>query len=472
MSRTIDFHRESKSPSVYKYSIVNPQNGQNTVSLVGTAQREVVFELPSRAMNLHRTYLNIEFKTPAQGVGHTSWLWKDIFGLIDNMRLRTSGNVELMRLEYARMYMKLLKKDIKIEDFITFADEEFPYPNRNESAKGEDEFPTGGEIMNKLHPVYVQSAGGNAANNNAHPTVRVRFNLGKFIGTIFEVDKTLYFPESIFLHMMLGPWRNLGFSVDTAVAATPAGVAAELVGNGITLNNVHLAVAIEKNPDTAALVMNTVNTTGLSVPIPVTLGYENNISGSTQTVTVRLSAGSGQLLRRFFHTCIRQDYVADPVRRYNISNQVNNENEEPWSPDNVASYYVMVDNVRASGDMDIDCKEGHDWLANRKHLIGSVIQNRQMYCREWHHQEDFSGLREDPSDEFEGVPKTNLSDGLDLINKERKIDIVMRMGANAGRAVDAWRTHYTFCEIERTLYISRENIGMDMNGAAYVTAVV
>jgi len=480
MSRTIDFHRESKTPSIYKYSMVNPQSGGNTLSLAGLNQPQVVFELPSQAFNLSRTYLNFDYIVPAQGAGRCAWLWQDVLSLVENMRLRTSSNIELMRLENVRMFTKLLKKDIDLSKYLTMDNYEILHSHRGEAKWGENKFPDGVTSLPLLHPAYLQSAGRVQAPDPAQQgqfidvnepsrLQRVRFNLGALIGTIFELDKSLYFPESLFLHVTFGPWNRIGFRGGSITNASTQRAALDTANNTLDISNLHLALAIEDNKDVISLLMNTVNSTGLSLQITIQ-SFVNPIQGSQQTVTVRLASGMGQKLRRIFHTCIRQDYEADFKTAYNISNATYQAANDSYVPDNVSSYYVMVDNNRVSGEFDIDCARGEDWLVNRKHLQKSVIQSRDDYEREWHHQQDFSGIREDPSETVDGVSKDNISDGLDLLTKERKIDIFMRMGANHGGNAEilAMRNHYTFAEIERTLHISQSAIGLDIMGSALV----
>jgi len=461
-SRTYDFHKEAKSASRYTFSVVNPQSGQNTLSLSGAVQKPVIFELPTNPFNFSKTYLNFSYtlptqKDPADAGNFLAWIYRDVIGMIDSMRLRTSQNVELMNISDFRMYTKLLKKDILFEDFKTVDECEFLVPNRGKTGRGESKYyAAAADFKSQDEPEYCYSTLAAIA-NNASDKITVRFPLGKLIGTIFELDKTLYFPESIFLHVVFGPVGRAGWR-GTAPDA-PATGAGDLLITPVAVTNftdIHLMLAVERNESVIRSLHDQVNGPGLNVLIPTIRCDPNTVSGSNQTVTIRLSAADGQKLRRIWHTCAKQADLAGAGTQYNISNGTYTVATDTWSTPNVNSYYVMVDNDRVSGEMDILCHLAQDWLVNREHLKNSVIQNAAMYKREWHHQEDFSGIREDPYDEKDGVPKANLTGGLNLLDKERKITFVFRMtGADD-------RNHYTFSECERNLFISQKNIGLDV----------
>lgn len=452
-SETADFHKELKTPSIYEYSIKTPQGGDSTVPLMGDQMKEVTFILPADCFSFKHSFLNFEYITPAQGVDAYAWVWRDLLTLIDSVRLTTSKGVDIFRVPYFRMYSKLSKKDIKLEDFLTTSDEEYLYPNLGETSFGENKYSGGGVINNPLHYVYVTSASGA---NVAGTPIRVRFNLGKLLGIIFENHQSLYFPEELKLHIMFGPWRNIGFKNVNAVAGSrndPTGGPAELTGAGLVLTEMRLMLALERQPLIFQTLKNTVDTVGLSVPVVTTYSDSKSIQSTQQTMDLSLSAGYGSKLRRIYYTCQRQAYVNDPTRRYNISNQTYNKLNNTWVPQNITSYYVMLDNKRISGEFDIDCMSGEDWLVNRRHLKNTVIQNRQQYALEWHHQEDFSGLRQDPNETFEGVPKSNITSGLDLTDKTHTITIFTRMATND------FRDHYIFAEVERELFIRKDKIG-------------
>jgi len=473
---TYDFHKEAKVASNYKFSVVNPQNGSNALTLSGTVQKPVVFELPTRAFNLSRTYLNFQYTLPTQDAGGAfrAWVYRDVMGFIDSMRLRTSQNIELANLTNFRMYTKLLKKDIEFVDYKTVDEYDLVVPNRGgfmdaaRNTRGEKKFYDLDEAVANIQefkspdePMYTYATL-NAVGDAASNVITVRFPLGRLIGTIFELDKTLYFPETIFLHVVFGPVGRAGW----AAGANPAGAGFRALSTdpaAITnFANIHLSLAVETNERIITDLMNQVNGPGMSVLVPATRIDQNTVSGLQQTVTIRYSAADGFKLRRIVHTCLREITESSPRMQYNIANGTYDVPTDTWTSANVVSYYVALDNQRVSGEMDIDCSLAQDWLANREHLKKSVIQDVAMYKREWHHQEDFSGLRESPDEKVDGVDKDNLTGGLDLMNKERKIDFHFRMNNAAGGANANTRIHYTLAECERTLFISQARIGLDV----------
>jgi len=471
-SRTIDYHRESKDTSIYQYTKVSA-GVLEQFPLTGSNQQLVTFKIPAKAMNLHRSYLHFEFVIPAQadapnGDPRNAAIFKDVLAAIDTISLKTASGAELMNSTQFRMFQKLSKKDIKLEDYLTFEKEEWLAPNRGFTGIAEGKYycptqlapppaaPQNVVFADQMEPIYVQVAGALGA---ASRRIIVRFPLGRIRGEIFQCDWSVYFPEILELNINFGPVSKMGFknNHDNDIGAGEALDTAD----PYLFSNVHVRLATEQNPAIIQSLLQDVEGDGLRFTYPRTYVTAPTIQGGeNQNVSISLTASSGHKLRRVYYTCLMTTDEGTPSHIFDISNGYYNPDTGRWGPRNVQSYDVKLNNTTLNVGGRIDCTQAQDWLANRQHLKGSVIRTTPMYKREWHHQEDFSGFLDNPGDEFEGVAKQNMVGGIPLSNQQTTIEFDTTM------ASDVARHHYLFAEVEKTIIIRTGSITMDQPSTA------
>lgn len=133
--------------------------------------------------------------------------------------------------------------------------------------------------------------------DNKAVTVRHRVNLKAFVGTLFAVDKSLYFGQATQIEITWAKGNNWAFATTTLAGAGPA--AATFPAN--CMSNLYLYCAEEINVANVNAIKDQFNV-GFKFLVPWTTSSQNTVgalgAGSTYSVDTILTSGKGHSLKR------------------------------------------------------------------------------------------------------------------------------------------------------------------------------
>src|SRR5689334_6937380 len=117
---------------------------------------------------------------------------------------------------------------------------------------------------------------------------------------LFLLDKDIYANEILIMRIV---WENSNriLFYSTSASNPIAGGAVAYAGN-ITATNIALFLAVEKNLLIANELIQKVAAGGLSIQIPFVYSFLNNLSGTSQTVSIRLNRGHGKTCKKIYHS--------------------------------------------------------------------------------------------------------------------------------------------------------------------------
>lgn len=410
----------------YRYSKVFAQSGQSAT--ISTAPFELLFELPARCMNLSRSSVRyISTPTdPGATVKH-NWMFNDLIACCRQAQLYTRGGLVIADNTIADRYSQITLKEKMRDETVIYE------PEANDIFGSIAD----GSTLNPRYDAatdYKTIAGEpqyytRGTDSEAEPVQERVLSIGDFGGSIFGMDKNLYFNEVVILKLVLNDrdaWGHIGSS-----ATNPATGAAVLTGN-VVLAGITLHLALESDPVICAGLHAKVNSAeGLSMVIPYTYAFKNTDAAATtaRVVSIKLGRIHGRHLQKVYYVPYHATESAST--RYNHNSAV------------VTSYYTAVDNSRRQ-EYDVTLANGDDWLEIKDKVKGSIVSgSRDRYRYNWYVLDKFDG---DVGDNVNMVVDSGLP--LDI---ERKLDLTLNSASIAYNM-------YTFAVVTRLLTVTAQGI--------------
>jgi hypothetical protein len=484
-SETVNYQKKEYIPSEYKFTKLYPQvNTLTDGTTLSDSSAQVEFELPANVYNLARSSLNLTITPTAATGAKVNTLFRDCLAGFQRLELYTRGNVYLCDIPYVAEYTKqVLKPETKWSEYethdrnsdllvrcnnitsiggttsyvsIKVKNGATPAVVSNAFVSIDNKFDTttGLEVLNTeakssayaylnetLYPEAqrygytsvdvpydeTQYRAVGATADSETPVLNLKIRLGDLKQTIFAIDKSLPFKEVLLMRITFNPIANWGYVSESRTASsTPTAIAED-----ITLSNIFLYLANEKNPAIIAELMSEVDGKGLSIPIPYPFVYKSTATAATsQNLSYRLNLGHGLRLLKSYHGIY--DATEAQTTRYELSNTAHTK---------LVSFYTLLNNERRQ-EFDLQTADGDDYMLLKEYLRGSVIQSRNMYDYNWVWIENFANNKNDESG--------NLLMGMPL-DKEVKYDIYMTTANSALR-------HCTVFIFQRMLSISSAGI--------------
>lgn len=443
VSKELDYKIKGYAHPSYTMTKLLPQSGQQTVPITAGGGADTTFEIPINASNLFKSELRFTM-TPDAKAAKATWLPIDALTPFRQIQLYTRGGVYLADINAVNTYTNCSwKADTKLQDFLTF-DQALraagggttQFLQRNNSlvtaaaadanTPSAQRFNNTASNINYTEPIYLLSG---TAVASATPPVVVRFPLGMLTNTIFSIDKDILFNEIMILRFVWNPTTRIGYRSN---AQTDPVTGAEPWDNNISISDLTLYIATEKNDLIKNSLSEKINSeAGFNILIPYIFSYQNNLTGASQSISLRFNRGHGRRLLKIYHSS------------YNNADTVNTMYDHSNIADaKVLSFYTMMDNKR-SQEFDLDTSNFEDYMLLQDYLKGSVIQNTNIYQFNWVWIEDFTGV-------MKGEDGSNLETGLDL-NAEKKWDIYLTTAGNP-------LNNFTFAVTQKMLTISKAGI--------------
>lgn len=438
----LDYNSYPVNHGSYQLTKLVPQTGTQTFPI--TSGTEVVFELPPKVFNFAESYLRYDLVSDVNVEGNAIQHWID--GVCDfrQVQLYTRNGLMLLDCDNINYAMNLTSRyEEKIDDVIN----NDIYTNGsgysdglriNNKASGAATFAVrpNGDALNRPYtePSYL----GTSSATNMAIAFQKQLPLSVFHNTLLEIDKDLYFGgEILYLRLVLPDPTYVAF-LSTSVT-NPTTAARTITGAAnLSLENTTLYLAIEQNQVIENSIKQTIMSGGLSLHIPYLYVNKQNLSGTSQSVSVRYNKGHGQKLKKLFWGC------------YTAAGTVNNTfNHNNSASAKVTSFYTAINNVRTS-QFNYTIDNGDDWMVLKDKLKGSCILDSNNFYYNWFWLENFCDNL--PQNKRPVMTDQNLVDGLDL-SVEVKYDIF-------ANTVSAAYDHYVIAVTDKILTVTPSGISL------------
>ena len=485
ITKQLDYSTSARVDPEYRLHRIPPKGGTEAVTLTTAGGAETEFDLPQRVFNLSRSTLSFNAAPPASGANTYNYQQMDALSYVQSIKLSTESGLDICDISFLNNMTKIVwKPETQLEKFLTFEGHDngtgagkMFQPCRvtnklkltDSAAEYKAAFVDGAADLNALagaltaavkrpdtaarrhDDAALANGTGNASavsvaftepkyfsagtSNNASPALKIKINLGMIYNSIFEVDKDIMFDKITTIKITWAPTTKI-YYFGTDPLSPGGGVITAAAGN-VTISSLYLYIAMEQNQNIINAIKAKVAAGSFTFLYPNARVYRKSINATgAQSITRKFNRTFGLRLQRVYHAAFssneEKSTAYDTDNRY-LSTLV------PPSARKIISYNTYLD-TQALHEFEIKAADYEDYLTNQPKLVGSVIQNSDMYKYNWFHCEDFTGSP-DPL----WKKDHNREAGLDLTT-ERTFDINMDI-ATVGQ-------HYTVFVFQRRLKVS------------------
>lgn len=456
VQEALDYSPKEISAGSYVLRVVNPEVQPST--LYATSEVSTDFLLPNKVLNFKRSVLEFDY-TMAGVASRLNIIHNGCLAEISSITLSTASGTRLVDSYFLPYQTKLCwRAETPLEDFLTMPvhssdakittitdvkepGHKFHRARLLNSVADDASILQGSTYYSALNGgavvVGVDSYTG-VSNHLGWSTVnqdfgvRVRLPLGMIYGTLFELDKDLYFGEQLRLTVRWSQTNDWGFRAATGAITSIEALAAP------TIANVKLRVAVETNDALAnALVERVSRGEGMNIKIPFTYGHRATTGGaaSASSIMRRLNRGHGERCLRVYAGVFNPTQsLSTMYHNYNVGKLL-------WS-----AWRPILDS-RPLTDSQLTIDDHSAWEYQQDMFKGSVIKGAWDWLQSGALYVDFSGVPR--SKDF---PKNDdKSSGLDL-SVEREVNFEIT-------AVPATAIVYMFS-------VCQKNLSLGPNGVA------
>ncbi|HEV2601386.1 MAG TPA: hypothetical protein VGT41_03745 [Candidatus Babeliales bacterium] len=161
------------------------------------------------------------------------------------------------------------------------------------------------------------------------------------------------------------------------------------------------------------MIMNEVQSTGLSYLIPYVQAFKASNTGTSQNISIQLDQGNGRSLMKVYHSLYNSQEDLDTAYDHANTPTIAGTTDALNAPvaQKVTQYYTQL-NGKRNQDITIDCTYSGgflDYMQHKRQLRGSILSNLNVYQYNWFHCDDWSdfGPRYDQDNSGElisGIP--------------------------------------------------------------------
>lgn len=441
ISKELDYKQVKFSHPTYQFSRILPLSGSRSLTLTGGGNQEVLFEIPTKAINFAQSLMTWTTTVPSQSAASNrySWVPMDTFGEINQIELYSRSGQFLARIEDCHNYLRVIRpKETPLQEFLSNEEKEGLAPCNSAANVNYLPVASQGAVTNAsrafTEQLYLQVSGADTAQ-----TLYRQCRLSFLLNTIFSLDKTLLFPEVLVLRVIFNSTK-LGWYGTSNTNPTTGAAALVTTQADITVADLQLLLAVDQSQEVYNSLAEKVKS-GFNMMIPFVYRYKNNLSSDSQSVSIRLNRAHGAVCKKIIHSMFANVEAAS-----NTMFDHSNIGANASTALKVTEYYTMLDNSRIQQfNLRATLNNGEDYIYHKKMLKGSVLQNQEIYSYNWFHCDSFENQIA-PLDNLP-VDKDNLITGIDL-SIERKWDFVGQT------TINATHNHYTFVCVEKALSIS------------------
>ena len=468
ISSEVDFKGAVAGRDIYRYTRLTPNLNSGDFALTASSNPEISFEIPTKVLNLSRSYLAFKMNMSATDLAGLALNVKGA-SMLQRVTLETRSGITLADIPNVDVYTKSVlpavtkRCDIEeapmahyggaIGDAVAstlplsmayesraFDAEVFAAPYANvlpsddcefiySTGTAEGGFTTGitNGVANRLR---ARDAGG------AHMNVAFRIPLSSFAHTVMSVDKSLVFPEVIILKLIFNNYSVFMANVTNVGAiSTVNGIA----GLSVNISSAHMMLAVSKDASVTDRLVSRLSTSGIQMTVPYVHSAVNMLSSIEQSVNLRYNSGFGKRLLNIYNV------VQGPTAfRY-------------WSANNLTSalvskYYTTVDSVRIQ-ESDLNSNRQEDYMYHKDILQGSVIEAPLMYAANRLEIDSFRAGKT-----VDWLMSDTVNDGLSLDSNELTYTVFHTVPDDA--TLTRVRYTYTFAVVQKEMSLSSQGISI------------
>lgn len=395
-------------------------NGSATQTVAPGSSLEVNFLITPKVINLAQTTLYYQLLVANQIDNAYSVLHNTSFGEIQSISLAPESGRVIADVPEARNYLRMIGLITKpMDDFMTSVPDDGLNPSGTLVANNITAAPaqyvalgaTGGTAVpasvnyNEVkHLTFSSTRGVAAAVTTISKTRKIK--LGLFKGTLFALDKDIYFPQNMVLKVVFSlqkvGWACVEATANAAASAAalqaqPFLLASELTV-GMTMSNMNLLLQTETRPDIIEQVQAYYKQSGVRIPIEFLKLFKTSQSGSQHNPQMNISSADGQAIRRI----ITSPFAQLETKNYALDNSNITDSAGVGAQGKLISYRTVVDGDPVQRN-DVSCIQPNlaganvvqypndDWELNRKFFKKSAVQDQAGYYKSWFHMDDFLG---------------------------------------------------------------------------------
>jgi hypothetical protein len=446
VSKELDYRPYSVNEPIYSYTRIFPQSGSTTTT-INAGGNDTIFELPpTKAYNLAKSWFEFSFNLPAMA-SDRYYLFADFNPFFRQIQVYTRGGLFLMDLNDAHLHSKMtMKINKKLKDTLNTSNSAPGTSNQNYShcfssnavatdllAKRNDNTSAS---RSYTEPAYLVNPGadGNQGANTSELNCKITIYFKEIWDTILTIDHDIIFNETILVRFVWNSLANVGFKANGTFNNLGA------LPNAITINNMRLSLAIEENLSiVSGLLSKIASPEGFSLVIPYTYSNSISLTGTSNTVTLRVNRANGLTLDKIYHSVFN---AAAP----NAQNLAVYDNSN-LAAAKVTSFYTNLNNQKMN-QYDYSIANEDDYKVLKHFLLDSTIQTSNIYYYNWTWVQLFRQGTIMPQ-----YNSDNIIQGIDLNQGEQKWDFV---ASTVAPAINY--NHQSFIVCKRKLIITSAGI--------------
>lgn len=446
------------SPLMVKITPVGgTSNPQLSVSSVGTLSE---FQIPSKIINLSKSYLSLDLIFPATPATIATVISGNLGAIIDRITVSSIGsNTILCDISNVGAYLEATDAhQTYFTEFIknttlagagmpslllspslpsTVADaRQTPYMDIGKSnaltnpiganAGSDDSTDDFGAITTGPRNVYLGAV-------NSTTAISVKLPMSMFHSTILGVNKNLYFSgETLNIAIYWSAVQSYAWSAvigavlpDLSTTVTPPTLP--------VVSNLAFYACVEQNAFLTSKLVNQVNTEGLTMPIPLVWSSKQNLSATNQSITLNITKSHGNSLCWVAWAPYKNPETLNTCKAHTTFN--------------LQQYQTLLNQIPILTNTPINVLTGEHYMYNRDSLNESCIQSLLSYNNHFTHFDNFVGF---------SLPEFNdnltLANGIDLTKETQQYQL------NSTFATADPINNYIFWCAQKQLVLTRNGV--------------
>jgi hypothetical protein len=381
LDSSLDLSVMSSSHSTYRFNKIQPKNGYPTTLaanlVTGGANAITQFTIPIGTANFSRSILTWERGAIPAEAGRYLHEFQDVHGEIYAIRLMNDSTQYVVNSQYLQNATQVLqRKELPYDDVMKSSDIESLFvPNEPKNVNLRSD--SSSASLNYLEPRNVYH---HPLVNDPIPARKKVLRLGRILGTFFEMNKNMIFPEVMTLEIEWSP-AKIGYTTTSHPSISPPTGMANFAGAGCSISNIQFYHCVETDPELVKASTDQLKA-GYMLPIPVTTVDRLAVSANTQwskDVYLNPNTHGASILKII--TAVFDNLEAGSYLAYDHNN---------LNGRRVTSYRTLL-NDNPIQQYPISCltSAGENYNLHKKQLEKSSTMNQNMFeffnfhCDDW-----------------------------------------------------------------------------------------
>lgn len=370
----LDYASNVQEEALYRYYRASPQSGASSLTLTNGGGEQCIFDVNNTVFNLSRSYLSFD-AAPTAGSGGTkfNWIYAHNLAMIRSVSLTTRGQVYLADVQNVAQYTNIIGHLVKkYTQFKNTTSNLTDYGELHPCDADDTANPNAVTALGKPPPRIYSDAvcrllvGGD---NTATPVLNVRIPLKELVHSLFAQDKDLFLNQITELKVVFNATTQ--FIWFTGDATDPVTGATAYAGN-VSLTDIKLYLAEQKNENIRNALMSAVLTTGVSYVYPWVHAYSQALTGTSQSILRKFNRTHGKSLKMIFHA------LANSAGNLNVNYDISNDSTTTYGTSKWTACDVYLNSQRLN-DEPLTAALHFDQLKNSGLLTGSIAEAHRGY---------------------------------------------------------------------------------------------